>query len=49
MKHEEMIIMENGYFGIDLSQIILGGAILLVFIGFAIWGVRTSRRKPGKM
>ncbi|MFA5801321.1 MAG: hypothetical protein WC911_02480 [Thermoleophilia bacterium] len=39
-------MMENGYFGIDLSQIILGGAILLVFVGFAIWGIRTSHKKP---
>lgn len=36
--------MRSGYFGIDLSQIIFAGAILIVFVGFAIWGLNTRQR-----
>lgn len=36
--------MNSGYFGLDLSQIIFGGAVILVFIGFAYWGWLTRRR-----
>lgn len=36
--------MESGYFGLDLSQIIFGGAVILVLIGFAYWGWLTRRR-----
>ncbi|MHB1391156.1 MAG: hypothetical protein ACYCXF_08005 [Thermoleophilia bacterium] len=39
----EMELM-NGYFGIDLAQMIFGGAVILVLIGFAVWGFRTTRR-----
>lgn len=37
--------MQSGYFGIDLSQIIFGGAVILVLIGFAVWGFRMTRRR----
>lgn len=36
--------MESGYFGLDLSQIIFGGAVILVLVGFAYWGWLTRRR-----
>lgn len=39
--------MQSSYFGIDLAQIIFGGAVLLLFIGFAVWGLQ-SLRKSGK-
>lgn len=34
----------SGYFGIDLSQIIFGVAVIIVLIGFAYWGWLTRRR-----
>lgn len=36
--------MQSGYFGLDLSQIIFGGAVIVVLIGFAYWGWLTRRR-----
>ncbi|MHB1324852.1 MAG: hypothetical protein ACYDGS_04060 [Thermoleophilia bacterium] len=39
--------MQSSYFGIDLAQIIFGGAVLLLFIGFAVWGLQ-SIHKPDK-
>lgn len=36
--------MQSSYFGIDLAQIIFGGAVLLLFIGFAVWGLQSLRR-----
>ena len=32
------------YFGLDLSQIIFAAAVIMVLIGFAIWGMRTRTR-----
>lgn len=37
--------MGSGYFGIDLAQIIFGGAVILVLIAFAVWGFRTTHRR----
>lgn len=39
--------MESSYWGIDMAQIIFGGAILVVFIFFAVWGIRSGRPKAG--
>jgi hypothetical protein len=39
-----MKTMQSGYFGLDLSQIIFAGGVVFVFIGFAVWGLRTRRR-----
>lgn len=36
--------MRSGYPGIDISQVIFAGAILLVLLGFAFWGWQTHRR-----
>ncbi len=36
--------MESGYIGLDLAQIIFAGAVIIVLIGFAVWGFRTRRR-----
>jgi len=35
--------MPHSYLGIDVAQIILGGAILIMFVFFAVWGFRVSR------
>lgn len=39
--------MQSSYFGIDLAQIIFGGAMLLLLIGFGFWGLQ-SLHKPDK-
>lgn len=36
-------VMPHSYLGIDVAQIILGGAIIIVFVFFAVWGFRVSR------
>jgi hypothetical protein len=36
--------MESGYVGLTLAQIIFAAAVILVFIGFAIWGLKTHGR-----
>ncbi|MBK5226040.1 MAG: hypothetical protein JJD96_05650 [Thermoleophilia bacterium] len=36
--------MQSSYFGIDLAQIIFGGAVLLLFIGFAVWGLQSLHK-----
>ena len=36
--------MSGSYFGLDLSQLIFAGGILMVFIGFAVWGLHTRTR-----
>ena len=36
--------MQSSYFGIDLAQIIFGGAVLLIFIGFAFWGLQSLHK-----
>jgi hypothetical protein len=35
------------YWGIDVSQMIFGAAMLVVFIFFAVWGIRVGRAKTG--
>lgn len=35
--------MESMYWGIDVSQMIFGAAMLVVLIFFAVWGYRASR------
>ncbi len=44
-----MLVMQvtdppSGYFGIDISQIIFAGVIIVVLIGFAYWGWTTRQR-----
>lgn len=34
--------MDSIYWGMDMAQIIFGVAILVVFIFFAVWGIRSS-------
>lgn len=34
--------MDSSYLGLDLAQIIFGVAIIIVFIFFVVWGIRTG-------
>jgi len=38
------LAQQSGYIGIDLAQIIFAIAIVIVLIGFAVWGWRTSQQ-----
>ena len=41
---QQDVAPDSGYFGLSLAQVIFAGFVLLVFIGFAVWGFRTHSR-----
>lgn len=36
--------MDNSYLGLNIAQYVFAFVILIIFIGFAVWGFRTRQR-----